>query len=513
MMAESLESPSARIDDHAAGEWVSRRQFLQSTGAIALAAAVPSCGSPEQGARTKAARAKRGRGGSGTLLVKNCHTLVTMDERRREILRGGLFVRGNVIEQVGTATDLPTTADDVLDLQYRYIVMPGMINTHHHFHQVLTRVVKPDGTLFPWLKALYPIWANMRSEDIYLSAKLAAAELLLSGCTTSSDHLYILPNDCTIDDEIRALAEIGMRFTVVRGSMSIGESKGGLPPDSVVEDEADILKDSQRLIERYHDMSRHSMIRVALGPCSPFTISTDLMKESAVLARQYDGVRLHTHLAENQDDIAYTLENYGARPGPWTESLGWLADDVWHAHVVWLDDTEIGMFAEAGVGGAHCPCSNMRLGSGAAPVRAMLDAGMPLGLGVDGSASNDTSNLIHEARQALLLARVRETDVTGMSAREALEIATVGGAKVLGRDDIGHLAPGMSADFVAFDALSNAHVGDHADPVAALVLCQTDRVAYSFVNGRRVVDQGVLTTVDHDLLAEKTRKAAERLSS
>jgi cytosine/adenosine deaminase-related metal-dependent hydrolase len=374
-------------------------------------------------------------------------------------------------------------------------------------------VVKPDGTLFPWLKALYPIWAKMRSEDIYLSAKLAAAELLLSGCTTSSDHLYILPNDCTIDDEIRALADIGMRFTAVRGSMSIGESKGGLPPDSVVENEPDILKDSQRLIEKYHDMSRHSMIRVALGPCSPFTVSTDLMKESAVLARQYDGVRLHTHLAENRDDIEYSTNRYGLRPGPWTETLGWLDDDVWHAHCVQLDDKDIGMFAEAGTGVAHCPCSNMRLASGAAPIRAMLDAGVKVALGVDGSASNDTSNLILEARQALLLARVREVDVSGMTAREALEIATLGGANVLGRDDIGHLAPDMSADFVAFDALGNPWVGAHADPVAALVLCQTARVEYSFVNGGRVVDREVLTTVDYDVLAEKTRKAAIALSS
>jgi len=237
------------------------------------------------------------------------------------------------------------------------------------------------------------------------------------------------------------------------------------------------------------------------------------MRESAVLARQYDGVRLHTHLAENRDDIAYTKQKYGTRPGPWTETLGWLDDDVWHAHVVWLDDSEIKMFAKAGVGGAHCPCSNMRLASGAAPIRAMLDAGMPVGLGCDGSASNDTSNLIHEARQALLLARVREIDVIAMTAREALEIATIGGARVLGRDDIGHLAPGMSADFVAFDALSNKFVGAHADPVAALVLCQTDKVAYSFVNGRKVIDQGVLTTVDYDVLAEKTRCAARKLSS
>jgi 8-oxoguanine deaminase len=468
---------------------------------------------PAPASDTHAVPVRTDTGGNGTLLVKNAHILVTMDEQRREISGGGIFVRDNVIEQAGATSDLPTTADTVLDLRNRHIVMPGMVNTHHHFYQVLTRVVKPDGTLFPWLKTLYPIWANMRSEEIYLSAQLAAAELLLSGCTTSSDHLYILPNDCTIDDEIRALNDIGMRFTAVRGSMSIGESDGGLPPDSVVEKEPDILKDSQRLIEQYHDNSRHSMIRVALGPCSPFTVTPDLMKESAKLARHYDGVGLHTHLAENRDDIAYSMDKYGLRPGPWTETLGWLADDVWHAHCVQLDDHDIGMFAKAGTGVAHCPCSNMRLASGAAPIRAMLDAGVEVALGVDGSASNDTSNLIHEARQALLLARVREVDVAGMTAREALELATLGGAKVLGRDDIGHLAPSMSADFVAFDALSNAHVGSHADPVAALVMCQTDRVEYSFVNGRRIVDQGVISTVDYNVLAEKTRKAAIKLSS
>jgi cytosine/adenosine deaminase-related metal-dependent hydrolase len=353
----------------------------------------------------------------------------------------------------------------------------------------------------------------MRANDIYLSAKLAAAELLLSGCTTSSDHLYILPNDCTIDDEIRALQEIGMRFTAVRGSMSIGESKGGLPPDAVVEDEAEILKDSQRLIEQYHDNARHSMIRMALGPCSPFTISSDLMRESAILARSYKGVRLHTHLAENVEDIQYMGKKYKQRPGPWTESVGWLDDDVWHAHVVHLDDMDIRMFAKAGVGGCHCPCSNMRLGSGAAPVRGMLDAGMKVGLGCDGSASNDTSNLLQEARQALLLARAREMDVTGMTVREALELATLGGAKVLGRDDIGYLAKGMSADFIAFDMHRKPFVGAHADPVAALILCQNDHVDYSFVNGRKLVDQGHLTSVDYDKLSENVRRTAIRLSS
>jgi 8-oxoguanine deaminase len=454
---------------------------------------------------------KKGQG--RTLLVKNCHTLVTMDAARREIRDGAMFVKDNVIVQVGKTTALPKTADNVLDLKRTHIVIPGLVNTHHHFYQVLTRVVKPDGTLFPWLKALYPVWVKMRGQDIFLSAQLAAAELLLSGCTTSSDHLYILPNDCTIDDEIRAIKKIGMRFTAVRGSMSIGESRGGLPPDAVVEKEADILKDSQRIIETYHDNTRYSMLRVALGPCSPFTISTDLMQESAKLARTYPGVRLHTHLAENKDDIEYSLIKYGLRPGAWTESLGWLADDVWHAHGVWLDSTEILMFAKAGTGVAHCPCSNMRLASGAAPIRQMLDAGVRVGLGVDGSASNDTGNLIQEARQALLLARVREMDVAGLSAREALAIATVGGAKVLGRDDIGRLTPGMCADFVSFDLNRKPFVGAHADPVAALMLCHNDHVDYNFVNGRKIVDNGKLVTVNYPALADQTRKAAMRLSA
>ena len=498
---------------------VKRRDLLKAAGVAAsstVAASVlsPSLSTLRKGSvREKIAATARAQTGDSTLLVKNIHTLVTMDEQRREIPNGALLVRGNVIEAVGTTAELPQDADEVLDMKGRYIVMPGMINTHHHFYQVLTRVVKPDGTLFPWLKTLYPIWANMGSNDIYLSAKLAAAELMLSGCTTSSDHLYILPNDARIDDEIRALQEVGMRFTAVRGSMSIGESDGGLPPDSVVENEDDILADSQRLIEQYHDTSRHSMIRMALGPCSPFTISEDLMRESANLARNYEGVRLHTHLAENRDDISFMAERYNMRPGEWTDSVGWLDDDVWHAHCVQLNDEEIGMFARAGTGVAHCPCSNMRLASGAAPIRAMLDAGVKVALGVDGSASNDTSNLIQEARQALLLARVREVDVTGMTAREALEIATLGGAKVLGRDDIGHLAAGMSADFIAVDTERKAFVGTHADPVAALVLCQTDYVDYNFINGQKVVDNGQLTTVDYPVLAEETRQAAIALVS
>ncbi len=485
---------------------MTRRSILQHSGMLAATASGMI-------STARAQQSNTAKGSGRTLLVKNIHTLVTMDSQRREIRDGAIFVKGNIIDAVGTTEQLPKTADEVLDLKGRYLVMPGMVNCHHHFYQVLTRVVKPDGTLFPWLKELYPIWANMHSNDIYLSAQLAASELLLSGCTTSSDHLYILPNDCTIDDEIRALHDIGMRFTAVRGSMSIGESKGGLPPDSVVEDEGDILKDSQRLIEQYHDNSRHSMLRMALGPCSPFTISENLMRESANLAMNYQGVGLHTHLAENHDDIDYMTKNYKMRPAPWTEKVGWLNDRVWHAHCVRLDNKDMGMFAKAGVAACHCPASNMRLGSGAAPIRAMRDAGMDVALGVDGSASNDTSNLINEARLALLLARAREEDVTGMSAREALEIATLGGAKALSRDDIGHLAKGMCADFIAFDTERRPFVGAHADPVAALVLCQTDYVDYSYVNGKKVVDQGQLTSIDYPALAEKTRKAAIKLSS
>jgi cytosine/adenosine deaminase-related metal-dependent hydrolase len=294
--------------------------------------------------------------------------------------------------------------------------------------------------------------------------------------------------------------------------MSIGESRGGLPPDSVVEEESEILKDSQRLIENYHDNSRHSMLRVALGPCSPFNVSEDLMRESAALARSYPGVRLHTHLAENREDIRYMAHKHQQRPGPWIESVGWLGEDVWFAHCVMLDQHEIRHFAEAGTGVAHCPCSNMRLASGAAPVRAMRDAGVKVGLGVDGSASNDAGNLLHEARQAMLLARVREQDPAGLTAREALEIATLGGAAVLGRDDIGCLAAGMSADFIAIDLDRLGYAGAHADPVAALVLCQTDCVDYSFVNGRKLVAQGRLTGMDPTQLAEQARRAARRLS-
>ncbi len=448
-----------------------------------------------------------------TLLVKNIHTLVTLDAERREIRNGALLVQDNAIAQVGTTQDLPQTADDVLDLRGRHIVLPGLINTHHHFYQVLTRVVPAaqDCTLFHWLQSLYPIWANLTPEAIYISAQMAAAELMLSGCTTASDHLYIYPNGCTLDDEIRAIQAIGLRFHPTRGSMSVGESKGGLPPDSVVENEADILTDSQRLIEQYHDNSRYSMLRMALAPCSPFSVTPDLMRESAALARSYAGVRLHTHLAENQSDIDYSLATFGMIPGDYAESVGWLGDDVWHAHCVKLDDRSIQKFGKTGTGISHCPCSNTRLASGIAPIRKMLDAGVSVSLGVDGSASNDGGNMLQEARMAFLLARVRESNAAAMTARDILEVATLGGAKVLGRDDVGAIAVGMAADFIAINLDRPQFAGAMHDPVAALIFCQANSVDYSFINGKKVVDQGRLTTVELETLVEKTNAIAAQL--
>jgi 8-oxoguanine deaminase len=445
-----------------------------------------------------------------SLLVRNIHTLVTMNARREEIGGAALLVRDGVIAQVGRATDLPSTADVVLDLKGRQLVMPGLVNTHHHFYQTLTRAIPSaqNADLFGWLKTLYPIWARLTAEGVRASAQMCAAELILSGCTTASDHLYIFPNDATLDDEIRAVRDIGLRFHASRGSMSVGASQGGLPPDSVVENEPDILRDSQRLIEAWHDNARYSMTRVTLAPCSPFSVSPALMRESAALARSYAGVRLHTHLAESKPDVDYSLATFGKTPGDYAESVGWLGSDVWHAHCVWLDDAAIAQFARTGTGVAHCPCSNMRLAAGLAPVRKLRQAGAPVGLGADGAASNDATNLFREARQAFLSARVRDLDAAAMTAREALEIATLGGARVLGRDDIGCLAPGMAADFICVDLDRPELAGAHHDPVAALVLCDVGSVDYSFINGRRVVDEGRLTTAEVPRLVETVNRLA-----
>jgi cytosine/adenosine deaminase-related metal-dependent hydrolase len=439
---------------------------------------------------------------SKTLLIKNARVLVTMDRARREIADGAVYIRDNVIEQVGASGDLPQTADEVIDAS-GHVVMPGLVNTHHHMYQSLTRAIPAaqNGELFNWLTNLYPLWAGLTAEMIHVSTLTAMAELILSGCTTSSDHLYIYPNDCKLDDSIEAAHKIGMRFHAARGAMSVGQSKGGLPPDCVVEEEDAILKDTQRLIETYHDSSRHAMQRVVVAPCSPFSVSQELMKESARMARSF-GVSLHTHLAENVNDIAYSREKFNMTPAEYAEDCGWVGPDVWHAHCVQLDDDGIHLFARTGTGVAHCPCSNMRLASGIAPIRKMLDRGVPVGLGVDGSASNDAGHMMGEVRQAMLLQRVG-FGPDAMTARQALEVATLGGAKVLNRDDIGAIRPGMSADIVMFRLDGIGMAGALHDPVAALVFCTPPNVACSIINGKVVVRDGKLCTIDLPVIIER----------
>lgn len=438
---------------------------------------------------------------SSTLLLKNVRLLCTMDAAAShqvtgaEITDGGVFARDGIIEKIGKSRELPRHADTVIDLS-GHIVIPGMVNTHHHLFQNLTRVVPAaqNAPLFGWLQTLYPIWRHLGPDHIYWSTALGLAELALSGCTTSSDHLYIFPNGSRLDDSLAAAKAIGVRFHGTRGSMSIGELQGGLPPDYLTESEAVILADCQRLVETHHDPGRYAMTRVALAPCSPFSVSMDLMRETAKMARSY-GVGLHTHLAENSEDIDYSLASFGMRPGDYAEAVGWVGADVWHAHCVQLDAAEINLFARTGTGVAHCPCSNMRLASGIAPVRQMLDAGVKVGLGVDGSASNDSGHMLNEARQAMLLQRVMQGG-DAMSARESLAVATRGGAAVLGRDDIGVLAPGYAADIVAFDCRGIDFAGAAWDPLAALVFCGPGKAAYTIINGRVVVADGKLQTMD-----------------
>ena len=467
-----------------------------------------------------------------TLLIHNAHTIATLNDAGDEFRNASVFVRGNTIEAIGPAAQLPSTADRVIDAQH-HVVIPGMVNTHHHMSQSLTRAIPgvQNAELFSWLTGLYPIWAGLQPDMIYTSTQTAMAELLLSGCTTSSDHLYIYPNGVKLDDCIAAAQEIGMRFVATRGSMSVGQSKGGLPPDRVVEQEDAILKDTQRLIERYHDASHGAMTQVAVAPCSPFSVSQDLMRLSAEMARHY-GVRLHTHLAENDHDIAYSLEKFNRTPTQYAEDLGWLGHDVWHAHCVKLDDEGISLFAATRTGIAHCPCSNMRLASGIAPIRKMIEAGVPVGLGVDGSASNDAAHMVNEARQAMLLARLRkslegpqvsaegktifgcDTAPMEMTARDALRLATRGGAEVLGRKDIGQLSVGYCADMALFDLRNLSFAGGAVhDAIGSLMLCASAPAAYTVVNGRVVVSEGQLASVDLGNVIERHNKFAVQLAA
>lgn len=441
------------------------------------------------------------------ILIRNAAAVVTMNPARDEIAGGDVLIRGGAIAAVGRGL---ATAGEVIDAA-GCVVTPGLVNTHHHLYQTLTRAVPggQDALLFGWLRTLYPIWARFGPEEMRVSAQTGLAELALSGCSLTSDHLYLYPNGARLDDTIDAAREIGLRFHPTRGAMSIGESAGGLPPDELVEDEAAILKDMERVVNAFHDPAEGAMVRVGLAPCSPFSVSRDLMRETAALARDR-GVMLHTHLAENDEDVAYSLANFGCRPGQYAEDLGWTGADVWHAHCVRLDAAEIGLFARTGTGVAHCPCSNCRLGSGIAPVRAMRDAGVPVGLGVDGSASNDAGNLVAEARIAMLLQRVAN-GADAMGARELLEIATLGGAQVLGRPDCGSLEPGKRADIAIWD-MRGIEAAGAWEPVAALLLCGPTRVRDLFVDGRQVVRDGQVTTLDLSRVIEDQNRLARRLA-
>ena len=424
-------------------------------------------------------------------LIKNADVLMTMDDQRRELAGADILIKDGVIADIGSDISAP---DANLILAQGCVVTPGLVNTHHHLFQTLTRAVPAaqNALLFGWLQNLYPIWARFGPQEMHVSALVGLAELALSGCTLTSDHLYLYPNGARLDDTIDAAARIGMRFHATRGAMSIGQSAGGLPPDSLVESEAAILTDTIRVIDAFHDRREGAMLRIGVAPCSPFSVSRELMRDSALLARD-KGVMMHTHLAENEEDIAYSQQKFGCRPGEYAQELGWTGNDVWHAHCVKLDAAEIDLFSRTGTGVAHCPCSNCRLGSGIAPVRAMRDAGVKVGLGVDGSASNDGSNLMAEARQAMLLQRVNN-GADAMSPREALELATRGGAAVLGRDDVGQLATGKRADIAIWDVSGIDSAGSW-DP-AALLLAGPQRVRDLFIDGRQIVAESQIKTID-----------------
>jgi 8-oxoguanine deaminase len=461
-----------------------------------------------------------------TLLARNATLLVTMDGERRELRDASLFARDGMIEAVGPTEVLPRIADEVLDLSGQ-IVLPGLVNCHHHLDQVLTRNL-PGGqntNLFPWLRVHYELWAARTPEASRTATIVGAAELAMSGCTTLFDHAYVFKNGCRVDDQIAAAREIGIRFVVSRGSMSLGQSKGGLPPDSCVEDEDAILADCERVVGRYHDPAPGAMTQIALAPCSPFSVSRELLAQSAEMARRL-GVRMHTHLCETVDEEHFTLERFGMRPVEYMEMLGWVGDDVWFAHAIHVNDAEIGLFAREGAGVCHCPSSNMRLASGIAPLRKYIDGGVKVGLGVDGSASNDGNHMLGEARQAMLLARLKmglpppagpDTKISTsdprrahewMRAREVLEIATRGGAAVLGRSDIGSLEVGKCADFFTLDLNSINFAGGLSDPVAATVFCAPACARHTVVGGRAIVRDGMVVTVDMPaIIAEHNRHA------
>ena len=441
------------------------------------------------------------------LVIKNADLVISMDEGRRILADHDIVISQGEIQKVEKNTQL-NGGEEIIDAA-GCLVTPGLVNTHHHLFQSLTKAV-PGGQnalLFGWLQTLYPIWSRFGPEEIRVSTILGLSELALSGCTMSSDHLYLFPNGVTLDDTIHAAYEVGLRFYPTRGSMSIGESLGGLPPDNLVEKEKDIIKDCIRVVDKFNDINPSSMIRVGLAPCSPFSVTRELMRDTAILARD-KGVTLHTHLAENDEDIAYSLEKFGCRPGQYAEELGWTGKDVWHAHCVKLDKQEINLFARSHTGVSHCPCSNCRLGSGIAPIREMLSNGVNVGLGVDGSASNDGGSLVSEARQALLLQRV-SNGADAMSAMDALELATRGGADILGRPECGRIQAGARGDLAIWD-ISGIDSAGSWDP-AAMLLAGPRKVKHLIVEGRIIVSYGNLITINMEEVLKEAKRLVQNL--
>jgi cytosine/adenosine deaminase-related metal-dependent hydrolase len=496
------------------GEGLSRRSFLVGGAITATAMALGNVVEAKSTAKKATGRPK-------SMLVKNASVLVTMDKTRREIKDGGLYIEDGVIKQVDSTDKLPKTAEVVIDMKGQ-LVLPGLVNTHQHLYQHLTRVAPAcqDGNVWNWLRVLYPMWARMTPDSERLAVQVGLAELALSGCTTVFDQQYVFPNGCKIDDAIDVAKDMGIRFHASRGSMSLGQSKGGLPPDSCVENESDILNDCQRVIDRYHDMKPGAMTRIVLAPCSPFSVTDDLMTESAKLARKHK-CGLHTHLAESLDEERYTLKKYNLRPVDLMEKFGWLGDDVWFAHSVHINDAEIQKYAKTGSGIAHCPSSNMRLASGISPIKKCRDAGVKVGLGVDGSSSNDCSHMLAEVRMSMLLARTLLSENPGgppedkkawLSARDALEMATIGGAAVIGRDDIGSLEVGKRADFFSVNTNQIGFAGGSmVDPVASLVFCTPQNATYTVIEGRIIVKEGQIQTLDLPVAIEKLNKASRQV--
>ena len=440
-----------------------------------------------------------------TLLLKNAAIIATMNDANEELNGQSIFCENGIIKKVGPLSALPNKADKIIELSDS-IIIPGMVNTHHHLFQNLTRVVPnaQNESLFGWLTTLYPIWRGLGPKHIYISSAVGLAELVLSGCTTSTDHQYLFPGGSRLDDSIEAAIDVGIRFHPTRGSMSIGESKGGLPPDELTEDEQDILDDCERVISQFHDDSTNSMIKIGLAPCSPFSVSNDLMIQTALLARE-NNLNIHTHLAENYEDIEYSLAKFSMRPGEYAESLGWLGDDVWHAHCVQLDSDEVKLFGKTNTGIAHCPSSNMRLASGIAPLLEMFEHNVRVGLGVDGSSSNDSGHMLNEARQAMLLQRVKH-GASAITARQILRTATRGGAEVLRQKNIGQIAPGFSADMAIYDMHAVDLAGTQCDPLAGLVFCGPIKTKHTIINGCLVVEDGHLTTINLNSILREHRK-------